>query len=136
MSQVDYNRLSVRLELQADFYAGVWAHHAQSMRAVLEPGDLEEAMNAAHQIGDDTLQKQGQGRVVPDSFTHGSAAQRMAWFKRGFETGDMRKGDTFDDADLQRRRPPLAAPRISRSCRKCQNRRHIRHRVANVAAGV
>ena len=98
VSQSEYNRLSVRLELQADFYAGVWAHHAQQLRSMLEPGDLEEAMNAAHQIGDDTLQKQGQGRVVPDSFTHGSAAQRMAWFKRGFETGDMRKGDTFDDA--------------------------------------
>ena len=98
VDKVEYNRLSVRLELQADFYAGVWAHHAQELRSILDPGDLEEAINAAHQIGDDTLQKQAQGRVVPDSFTHGSAAQRMAWFKRGFDTGDMRKGDTFDDA--------------------------------------
>ncbi len=98
VSKTEYNRLSVRLELQADFYAGVWAHHAEQLRSMLEPGDLEEAMNAAHQIGDDTLQKQAQGRVVPDSFTHGSAAQRMAWFRRGFETGDLKKGDTFDDA--------------------------------------
>jgi predicted metalloprotease len=98
VDKVEYNRLSVRLELQADFYAGVWAHHAQELRSILDPGDLEEAINAAHQIGDDTLQKQAQGRVVPDSFTHGSAAQRMAWFKRGFDTGDMRKGNTFDDA--------------------------------------
>ena len=87
----------MRLELQADFYAGVWAYHARDV-IHLDPGDLEEALNAAHQIGDDTLQKQAQGRVVPDSFTHGSAAQRMAWFKRGFESGNMKLGDTFDDA--------------------------------------
>jgi len=97
VSEVEYNRLSVRLELQADFYAGVWAYHAKDT-IHLDMGDLEEALNAAHQIGDDTLQKQARGTVVPDSFTHGSAAQRMAWFKRGFDTGDVRKGDTFDDA--------------------------------------
>jgi predicted metalloprotease len=91
------NRASVRLELQADFLAGFWAHHAQRARAVLEPGDLEEALRAASAIGDDTIQKRSQGRVVPDSFTHGTSAQRVAWFRRGFETGDFAQGDTFDD---------------------------------------
>jgi predicted metalloprotease len=94
----DANAVSVRVELQADFLAGVWAHHAQRARNVLEPGDLEEALRAASAIGDDTLQKQAQGHVVPDSFTHGSSAQRVAWFRRGFESGDVTKGDTFDDA--------------------------------------
>jgi predicted metalloprotease len=95
MSEADANRLSVRLELQADFLAGVWAHHAHKMRNILESGDIEEAILAAEAIGDDRLQSQSQGYVVPDSFTHGSSAQRAHWFRRGFETGDFRKGDTF-----------------------------------------
>jgi uncharacterized protein len=89
VSQADFNRLSVRLELQADFLAGVWAHHAQRSKDILEPGDVEEALNAANAIGDDRLQKQAQGHVVPDSFTHGTSAQRARWFRLGFETGDM-----------------------------------------------
>lgn len=97
-SKVQANQLSVRLELQADFYAGVCAHHAQRTKGVLEPGDIEEAIRAAEAIGDDTLQRQAQGRVVPDSFTHGSSAQRMAWFMRGYRTGDPAAGNTFDDA--------------------------------------
>ncbi len=95
MSEAEYNRLSVRLELQADFYSGVWAHHAQRTKRWLEPGDLDEALDAANAIGDDRLQKQAQGRVVPDSFTHGTSAQRIRWFRRGFESGDLRQGDTF-----------------------------------------
>lgn len=83
------NAIQVKVELQADCYAGVWAHHTQRERAVLEPGDIEEALNAASQIGDDTLQKQAQGYVVPDAFTHGSSAQRMEWFKRGYEIGTL-----------------------------------------------
>ncbi|GAB2656271.1 KPN_02809 family neutral zinc metallopeptidase [Arenimonas aestuarii] len=85
----------VRQELQADCYAGLWAHHAQRRHAWLEDGDLEEAMNTATAIGDDTLQRQGQGQVVPDSFTHGSAAQRVRWFRAGFESGDVERCDTF-----------------------------------------
>jgi len=95
LNERDYNQLSVRLELQADFYAGVWAHHAQQMRQILEEGDIEEALRAANAIGDDRLQKQGQGYVVPDSFTHGTSEQRIRWFKKGFKTGDLRQGDTF-----------------------------------------
>lgn len=83
------NAVQVKVELQADCYAGVWAHHTQKERAVLEEGDIEEALNAASQIGDDTLQKRSQGYVVPDAFTHGSAAQRMEWFKRGYEKGTL-----------------------------------------------
>jgi uncharacterized protein len=97
VSKTEANALSVRLELQADFFAGVWAHHAQKSRAVLEPGDLDEALRAASAIGDDRLQREAQGHVVPDSFTHGTSAQRRAWFRRGFETGDPTLGDTFDD---------------------------------------
>lgn len=89
------NALSVRLELQADFYAGVWAHHAQEMKNILQEGDIDEALQAATAIGDDKLQKEGQGYVVPDAFTHGTSAQRVFWFKKGFETGDMKQGDTF-----------------------------------------
>jgi predicted metalloprotease len=89
-SKEDANEISVRIELQADFLAGVWAHHAQRVKDILEPGDIEEALNAASQIGDDRLQKKSQGYVVPDSFTHGTSAQRQRWFRRGFETGDMR----------------------------------------------
>jgi predicted metalloprotease len=95
LSEEEYNKLSVKLELQADFLAGVWAHHAQKMKQVLESGDIEEALNAANAIGDDKLQKQAQGYVVPDAFTHGTSEQRMRWFKKGYETGDINKGDTF-----------------------------------------
>ncbi len=100
VSEKEYNQNSVRLELQADFLAGVWAHHSQQSAAMMEAGDLEEALNAANAIGDDRLQKQSTGRVVPDSFTHGTSAQRMKWFKKGFETGDLRQGDTFGTDDL------------------------------------
>ncbi|SIO45642.1 KPN_02809 family neutral zinc metallopeptidase [Chitinophaga niabensis] len=96
LSETEYNKLSVKLELQADFFAGVWANHAQKMQNILEPGDIEEALNAANAIGDDRLQKQSRGVVVPDAFTHGTSAQRMYWFKKGFETGDVRQGDTFN----------------------------------------
>jgi predicted metalloprotease len=95
LSERDFNQLSVRLELQADFYAGVWAHYAQQMNNVLEEGDLEEALRAANAIGDDRLQNQGQGYVVPDSFTHGTSEQRIRWFRKGFQSGDLRQGDTF-----------------------------------------
>lgn len=95
LSETEYNKLSVRQELQADFFAGVWAHHAQRMKQILEKGDIEEALNAANAIGDDRLQKQAQGYVVPDAFTHGTSEQRMRWFLHGFETGDITQGDTF-----------------------------------------
>jgi predicted metalloprotease len=95
LSETEFNKLSVRMELQADYYAGVWAHHAQKTKRWLEPGDLDEALDAARAIGDDRLQKQTQGHVVPDSFTHGTSAQRIRWFRKGFESGDMRQGDTF-----------------------------------------
>jgi len=88
------NQLSVRLELQADFLAGVWAHYAQK-KGILEPGDIEEALGAASAVGDDRLQRQTQGYVVPDSFTHGTSEQRARWFRKGLETGDIRQGDTF-----------------------------------------
>ncbi|HJR07526.1 MAG TPA: neutral zinc metallopeptidase [Pyrinomonadaceae bacterium] len=99
VSEAESNRLSVMLELQADFYAGVWAHYAER-RGIIEPGDIEEALNAATAIGDDRLQQQGQGYVVPDSFTHGTSAQRVRWFRKGFETGDIRQGDTFSARSL------------------------------------
>jgi hypothetical protein len=95
VSKAQYNELSVRLELQADFFAGVWANHAQRMKNILEEGDIEEALRAAQAIGDDRLQMQAQGYVVPESFTHGTSAQRMRWFKKGLETGDLSQGDTF-----------------------------------------
>jgi predicted metalloprotease len=98
--QREGNQLSVRLELQADFFAGVWANHAQQKFKSLEPGDIEEALRCANAIGDDNLQKQARGVVVPDSFTHGTSAQRMKWFMRGFTTGDMSQGDTFSANDL------------------------------------
>src|SRR3954470_2177782 len=94
------NQLSVRLELQADFFAGVWANHAQQHFQFLEPGDIDEALNCAEAIGDDQLQRQAGRRVVPDSFTHGSSAQRKKWFKLGFTTGDMNQGDTFSTNNL------------------------------------
>jgi predicted metalloprotease len=94
-SKAQANDLSVRLELQADFLAGVWAHQAQRMRQILETGDIEEGLRAATAIGDDRLQMRAQGYVVPDSFTHGTSAQRVRWFRKGLETGDIRQGDTF-----------------------------------------
>ncbi len=93
------NQISVRVELQADYYAGVWAHHA-ARRGLLETGDVDEALRAASAIGDDRLQRQAQGYVVPDSFTHGTAEQRARWFRRGLETGDPAQGDTFSARDL------------------------------------
>jgi predicted metalloprotease len=93
-SKAEANDLSVRLELQADYLAGVWAHYAQK-QGLLEEGDIEEALNAASAIGDDRLQMESQGYVVPDAFTHGTSEQRMTWFKRGFERGDIEGGDTF-----------------------------------------
>ncbi len=100
VEQREFNDLSVRLELQADFYAGVWAHHAEERWGILEPGDIDEAMRAAAAVGDDRLQKQSQGYVVPDSFTHGTSEQRRRWFVRGFESGDMMAGDTFSATRL------------------------------------
>lgn len=96
VSQTEYNKYSVRLELQADFLAGVWAHHSQQMTQMMEQGDLQEALNAAFAIGDDRLQKQSTGHVIPDSFTHGTSEQRIRWFKKGFQTGDLNQGDTFN----------------------------------------
>lgn len=101
LNQEEYNKYSVMLELQADFYAGVWAHHAHKMRNILEEGDIDEALNAANAIGDDKLQKQSQGYVVPESFTHGTSAQRAYWFKKGYQTGDLTQGDTFNDPSLK-----------------------------------
>jgi predicted metalloprotease len=95
LSRKDFNKVSVRLELQADCFAGVWANRANRMRNILEPGDIEEALNTASHIGDDRLQKQSRGYVTPDSFTHGSSAQRVRWFRQGFESGDIRACDTF-----------------------------------------
>lgn len=94
-SRAKANALSVRLELQADCLAGVWGNRADAAKAIIEPGEIEQALNAAAQIGDDRLQQRTQGRVVPESFTHGSAAQRVRWFKRGMESGDLRQCDTF-----------------------------------------
>ncbi len=95
LSETEYNKYSVRLELQADFYAGLWAHYDQKMKNVIHPEDIEEALTAANAIGDDRLQQQYQGTVTPDSFTHGTSEQRMYWFKKGYETGDMNQGNTF-----------------------------------------
>jgi len=100
VDEVEANQLSVRLELQADCYAGLWAQHAASTAGILEPGDIEEGLNAASAIGDDTLQKNAGRAVVPDSFTHGSAAQRQRWFRRGYDSGRFDDCDTFKEADL------------------------------------
>jgi len=100
VSEAQYNDYSVRLELQADFFAGVWAYHAQQMKDILEEGDIEEALNAASAVGDDRIQMQAQGYVVPDAFTHGTSEQRVHWFTKGFSTGDISQGDTFHAASL------------------------------------
>ncbi|MDH1900910.1 neutral zinc metallopeptidase [Comamonas aquatica] len=100
VNQVAYNRLSVKLELQADCLAGVWAHHADQQRQILEQGDIEEAMNAAAKIGDDALQRAQTGQVVPDSFTHGTSAQRQRWFRTGLQSGSVQACDTFSAASL------------------------------------
>jgi predicted metalloprotease len=100
VSETEYNKLSVRLELQADFFAGVWAHYADRAKHVVEPGDIDEALRAASVIGDDTLQRRSKGYVVPESFTHGTSEQRVRWFRKGYETGDLRQGDTFAARDL------------------------------------
>ncbi len=105
MSETDYNKMSVKLELQADFYAGVWAHYEAQMKnsdnqSVIEPGDIESALTAANAIGDDRLQQESTGHVSPDSFTHGTSAQRMYWFKKGYETGDIKQGNTFAEGAL------------------------------------
>jgi predicted metalloprotease len=96
LSEEEYNKYSVRLELQADFYAGVWAHYTDKMKGLLEQGDLDEALNAASAVGDDRIQKQAQGYIVPESFTHGTSEQRKRWFYKGYDTGDIRQGDTFN----------------------------------------
>lgn len=100
LSEAEGNALSVRLELQADCFSGVWAHHADRARQVLEAGDVEEALGAAAAIGDDRLQQQAQGYAVPDSFTHGTSAQRVRWFKRGLESGSLKTCDTFSSGSL------------------------------------
>jgi hypothetical protein len=95
VDRVEANQLSVRQELQADCFAGIWAHHANRSRHILEQGDIEEALNAASSIGDDRLQHQAKGYVVPEAFTHGSSAQRVRWFKRGVQTGNVEQCNTF-----------------------------------------
>jgi len=101
LSEGQFNKYSVMMELQADFLAGVWAHCAQQMKNILDPGDINQALTAASAIGDDKLQRESQGYVVPETFTHGTSQQRMYWFKKGFDTGDMDQGDTFHDPSLQ-----------------------------------
>ncbi|MEE1899967.1 neutral zinc metallopeptidase [Flavobacterium rakeshii] len=100
LNQDDANKLSVALELQADFYAGLWAHYNEEMNQMLEEGDIEEALSAAHAVGDDAIQKRAQGHVVPDSFTHGTSAQRVYWFKKGLNTGQFNAGTTFNDLEI------------------------------------
>ncbi len=99
LSEREYNKVSVRLELQADYFAGVWAHHAQGQSIALDNNDVEAALTAANAIGDDKIQEATQGRVVPDAFTHGSSAQRVYWFKKGLKTGDINQGDTFNSRE-------------------------------------
>ena len=101
VSEKEYNKLNLKLELQADFFAGMWAYQASKAGIIqLEPGDLESAISAANAVGDDTLQKKAMGYTVPDSFTHGTSAQRIFWFTKGYKTGDIRQGDTFNDPSL------------------------------------
>lgn len=94
-SQAEANKLSVALELQADFYAGLWTHYNQRMTSFLEDGDIEDALSAAHAVGDDAIQSKMQGHIVPESFTHGTSAQRKYWFMKGYKSGDIKQGDTF-----------------------------------------
>lgn len=105
LDEREYNRRSVMMELQADFLAGVWAHYMKGKtyqgQSIIQEGDIEEALIAANAIGDDRLQKESQGRVVPDAFTHGTSEQRMYWFRKGYQTGDINQGDTFNDPSLQ-----------------------------------
>lgn len=98
-NETESNKLSVALELQADFYAGLWTHYNEKQNQILEAGDIEEALSAANAVGDDAIQKKMQGQVVPDSFTHGTSEQRMYWFNKGFETGNIKKGDTFSEVN-------------------------------------
>ncbi|HPM37644.1 MAG TPA: neutral zinc metallopeptidase [candidate division Zixibacteria bacterium] len=100
MSEAEFNRLTVRMELQADFLAGVWAHFAERTANLLESGDIEEGINAAAAVGDDRIMRQTQGYVVPDAFTHGTSEQRVRWFRRGYESGDITQGDTFNSQEL------------------------------------
>ena len=100
VDEIEANQMSVRLELQADCYAGLWARHAEQSSAILEPGDVEEALGAASAVGDDRLQRRAGGQVVPDSFTHGTSAQRARWFRNGFDTGTLEACDTFKEAGL------------------------------------
>lgn len=95
-SEAEANKLSVALELQADFYAGLWTHYNDKMKGILEPGDIEEALSAANAVGDDAIQNKMQGHVVPDSFTHGTSEQRIYWFQKGFQSGDIKQGSTFN----------------------------------------
>jgi predicted metalloprotease len=99
VSRAEANKMSVKLELQADFFAGLWAHYSQQ-KGIIEPGDIDEALKAANAIGDDRIQQETQGHVVPDAFTHGTSQQRMYWFKKGYETGDIKQGDTFGSSEL------------------------------------
>ncbi len=100
VSEKQANKLSVALELQADFYAGVWTHHNEKLNKVLEDGDIEEALSAANAVGDDHIQKKAQGYVVPDAFTHGTSEQRMYWFKRGLNSGNLQNGNTFSELNI------------------------------------
>ena len=100
LSESEFNKYMVRLELQADFYAGVWAHYTEKVNNLLDEGDIEEALNAASAVGDDRIQKRTQGHVVPESFTHGTSDQRKRWFYKGFKTGDIKQGDTFNAVQL------------------------------------
>lgn len=100
LNETEYNQMSVRLELQADYYAGVWAHYADKENNIIEPGDIEEALRAASAVGDDNIQKQSQGYIVPDAFTHGTSEQRMHWFSKGYRYGDLEHGNTFESNEL------------------------------------
>jgi predicted metalloprotease len=100
VSETEYNKYSVRLELQADFYAGLWAHYDDKMKNVIDERDINEALSAANAIGDDRLQQEYQGTITPDSFTHGTSEQRMYWFKKGYETGDIKQGNTFAEGSF------------------------------------
>lgn len=105
LTTTEYNKYSVKLELQADFYAGLWAHYDSKMKNVITEKDIKEALVAANAIGDDNLQRQSQGTVTPDAFTHGTSEQRMYWFKKGFDTGDMNQGNTFENPEVEKTNP-------------------------------